>query len=310
MHAPSPHLSATLPRASPALPRPCIAQLQRSPHSQRHEIHCRAVTGSRTCLKEWAPVVEALRDGTQTILLRKGGLREPVFRPADSSFLLFPTAFHTEDDLLRPHAKERYRAVRHVADGAEGHVPWTATQGGRALGGPVAAAVTDTFPGGCGLRLPPPSRQPPPLHQAQALAYDPRSARHLELATGAVLTGAWTTADPAVLQLLADFHIWAPRFLDARLRWRPRQPITVLELRAFRLANPARLATAGPDVFGCFSWLRDAPGAPQGWLPSSTPALDDVAFAARQLRCRRLLSALTADEICGDLVQPGRLGAL
>ncbi|KAL6771001.1 hypothetical protein ACKKBF_B33540 [Auxenochlorella protothecoides x Auxenochlorella symbiontica] len=253
MHAPSPHLSATLPRASPALPRPCIAQLQRSPHSQRHEIHCRAVTGSRTCLKEWAPVVEALRDGTQTILLRKGGLREPVFRPADSSFLLFPTAFHTEDDLLRPHAKERYRA---------------------------------------------------------ALAYDPRSARHLELATGAVLTGAWTTADPAVLQLLADFHIWAPRFLDARLRWRPRQPITVLELRAFRLANPARLATAGPDVFGCFSWLRDAPGAPQGWLPSSTPALDDVAFAARQLRCRRLLSALTADEICGDLVQPGRLGAL
>ncbi|RMZ57452.1 hypothetical protein APUTEX25_004286 [Auxenochlorella protothecoides] len=119
------------------------------------------------------------------ILLRKGGLREPVFRPADSSFLLFPTAFHTEDDLLRPHAKERYRA-------------------------------------------------PPPLDQAQALAYDPRSARHLELATGAVLTGAWTTADPAVLQLLADFHIWAPRFLDARLRWRPRQPITVLELRAFR----------------------------------------------------------------------------
>lgn len=90
----------------------------------------------------------------------------------------------------------------------------------------------------------------------------------------------------------------------------PSAPTHTLRPAPPRLATPARLSTAGPDVFGCFSWLRDAPGAPQGWLPSSTPALDDVAFAARQLRCRRLLSALAADEICGDLVQPGTLGAL
>jgi hypothetical protein len=30
------------------------------------------------------------------ILLRKGGIREPTFRPAASDFLLFPTSFHTD----------------------------------------------------------------------------------------------------------------------------------------------------------------------------------------------------------------------
>lgn len=43
----------------------------------------------------------------EQILLRKGGIREPTFVPAARTFLLFPTSFHTETQLLKPEARER-----------------------------------------------------------------------------------------------------------------------------------------------------------------------------------------------------------
>ncbi len=41
------------------------------------------------------------------VLFRKGGIREPTFRPQCRQFLLFPTAFHTEERVIR----EEYKAV-------------------------------------------------------------------------------------------------------------------------------------------------------------------------------------------------------
>jgi hypothetical protein len=45
------------------------------------------------------------------VLLRKGGIREPTFTPKAQQFLLFPTAFHSEAQLLKPGIAERYRQV-------------------------------------------------------------------------------------------------------------------------------------------------------------------------------------------------------
>jgi hypothetical protein len=61
-------------------------------------------------LKEWAPVAAALGAGEQTILLRKGGIREPRFTPEAKQFFLFPTSFHTTGQLLKPGVAERYAA--------------------------------------------------------------------------------------------------------------------------------------------------------------------------------------------------------
>lgn len=60
-------------------------------------------------LKEWSVTISALAAGEQTVLFRKGGIREPKFRPQSSEFLLFPTAFHTQADLLKPGVAERYQ---------------------------------------------------------------------------------------------------------------------------------------------------------------------------------------------------------
>lgn len=62
-------------------------------------------------LKEWAALVTAIGEGKQTILLRKGGIREGPFRAPASSFFLFPTSFHSEGRLLKPDAAEAYSQV-------------------------------------------------------------------------------------------------------------------------------------------------------------------------------------------------------
>jgi hypothetical protein len=45
------------------------------------------------------------------VLLRKGGIREPTFTPKAQQFLLFPTVFHSEAQLLKPGIAERYQQV-------------------------------------------------------------------------------------------------------------------------------------------------------------------------------------------------------
>lgn len=133
---------------------------------------------------------------------------------------------------------------------------------------------------------------------AAEVRYDPRAHPRLTFATAAAVTGAWTTVDPAVLQLLDELHVWGPGFLENRLRWRARQPITVLELRAYRLHSPLVLP-AEDHFWGCFSWVGLgnpqplAAAAQQGQLAAAgAPALQDAAFAAKQQLCRRQLAQL------------------
>lgn len=53
--------------------------------------------------KEWSFVCEALGQGVQTIILRKGGIHEGKggFHFQHDAFWLFPTGFHTQADSLR-----------------------------------------------------------------------------------------------------------------------------------------------------------------------------------------------------------------
>lgn len=53
-------------------------------------------------LKEWGAVVHALLDGRQSVLLRKGGIREKRFDVASDRFVLFPTVAHAHAERVRP----------------------------------------------------------------------------------------------------------------------------------------------------------------------------------------------------------------
>jgi hypothetical protein len=64
--------------------------------------------------KEWAVACEALRQGRQILLIRKGGIREEggVFRVADSEFFLLPTYEHQNAGLLQPEFAARLQALQ------------------------------------------------------------------------------------------------------------------------------------------------------------------------------------------------------
>lgn len=76
-------------------------------------------------LKEWSPIVSALEDGTQTIIIRKGGLREPVFKPQARRFYLFPTKYHIDHDLLKPEVRDKYQTALRYDPKQQSHLEFT-----------------------------------------------------------------------------------------------------------------------------------------------------------------------------------------
>ncbi len=73
-------------------------------------------------LKEWAVVIEALLQGRQLILLRKGGLHDNDgrFTPEHKEFFLFPTYTHQHGEGIKEGEQRILKAVRpQVPDAVE-----------------------------------------------------------------------------------------------------------------------------------------------------------------------------------------------
>jgi len=82
------------------------------------ELHSPHIPVKAVALKEWAACIDALGDGTQHILVRKGGILEETreFRIEETSFYLYPTYEHQNKELLKPGERER---LARVGDGIE-----------------------------------------------------------------------------------------------------------------------------------------------------------------------------------------------
>ena len=62
--------------------------------------------------KEWAVICEALGQGKQAIILRKGGIAEDEFHLDQDRFWLYPTYVHQQDDGIREEAKPLLEQVK------------------------------------------------------------------------------------------------------------------------------------------------------------------------------------------------------
>jgi hypothetical protein len=74
---------------------------------------------SRIALKEWAFVVQALSEGFQLLLLRKGGIVEDSgeFQLTSREFFLYPTWEHQQETMLQPRYAAAFRLMKPLPPG-------------------------------------------------------------------------------------------------------------------------------------------------------------------------------------------------
>jgi hypothetical protein len=77
--------------------------------------------------------------------------------------------------------------------------------------------------------------------------------------------------DRSVLKLLAKYHIWNESYVNARMDYNPKKPMSVILLRVFKLSQPITVDTK-PEWAGCKSWI------PLDIEAGGVPVLNDSQF--------------------------------
>jgi hypothetical protein len=93
---------------------------------------------------------------------------------------------------------------------------------------------------------------------------------------------AW---EPAIAALF-PYHIWNDKFISDRLNWKPNQPICILLLRVYRLAEVAEIPYIS-EYGGCRSWLDFATPIS---IEGSKPVLSDREYITRSNEIRKIIA--------------------
>jgi hypothetical protein len=72
--------------------------------------------------------------------------------------------------------------------------------------------------------------------------------------------------------MLAKYHIWNESYVNARMDYNPRKPMSVILLRIFKLDRPI-LIDNKPEWVGCRSWIPLDIN-----VSGSRPIMDDLQF--------------------------------
>lgn len=99
----------------------------------------------------------------------------------------------------------------------------------------------------------------------------------------------------SVQSALQPYHIWNDRFVRDRLQWKPRQPLYLLLLRTYRLAELREIAYS-EAYGGCKSWIELTEAVA---TVDSFPVLDEVAYSNLRDRLREIVATLTYTDL-GD----------
>jgi len=123
-----------------------------------------------------------------------------------------------------------------------------------------------------------------------AVLAEPRDPARARFDTFAELTDLIEVSDPAQVEALAPYYCFSTEYAEERLRWKPRHPLLVMAIRAYRLKQPIEVA-ARPELGGCKSWLTlDEDVSPDNLVA----ALADDTYAAQITAVREALSRAPA----------------
>ena len=76
----------------------------------------------------------------------------------------------------------------------------------------------------------------------------------IRIGSWAEVTNILPVSDESIVQSLLPFHIWNEQFISDRLKWKARQPLYVLLLRAYKLPQTQEIPYRS-EYGGCKSWI-------------------------------------------------------
>lgn len=89
--------------------------------------------------------------------------------------------------------------------------------------------------------------------------------------------------DRAALKMLAKYHVWNESYVNARMDYNSKKPMSVILLRVFKLDRPI-IIDSKPEWAGCKSWI------PLDMDASGTSVLNDLQFEKIASEVRGVLS--------------------
>ena len=112
-------------------------------------------------------------------------------------------------------------------------------------------------------------------------------SREITFSVYCELTETVEISDSRQLEALEKFHIWSKEFPVKRFNWKPRHPLKLMIIRAYRLPKPVTVPV-DTSYAGCKSWVELAEHVE---LSGLTPVLSDSEFADTSAE---ILNAVTA----------------
>lgn len=76
----------------------------------------------------------------------------------------------------------------------------------------------------------------------------------VEIKSCAEITDVLPINHEAQIRALSPYHVWNEQMISDRLRWKPQQPVVVLLLKVYRLAQP-KIIPYNNAYGGCKSWI-------------------------------------------------------
>ncbi len=183
--------------------------------------------------KEWKIACDSLKTGEQTLLIRKGGIREDggTFVIEDKKFWLMPTFEHQNREHLLPHYAAQFTKANLV-------------------------------------------NPKPDIAKIECFA---------------VVDSIWQASNEDQVNALCDEMIWNDSYVKLRFDFNPYDPLYLVMLRVYNLAEPVRLPML-KSYGGCKSWINLGTEISIGNL---TPAISGAEFLERRNVLTSIIEMLT-----------------
>jgi hypothetical protein len=107
------------------------------------------------------------------------------------------------------------------------------------------------------------------------------------ISSWAKITDILPISEESIVNALLPFHIWNQNFISDRLKWKPSQPLYILLLRVYKLAQSAAIPYR-QEYGGCKSWIDLATSLP---LDSAEPALSDFDYTQLTAEIQKIVTA-------------------